>query len=378
MYGRLLSSWVAGLAALLYALDCTHGVVVGWVAARNAILATLFGILSLICHDRWRRSQWQPGVLLGPGLLLAALLASQAAVATLSYIAAHAIFLDTGRRSRRLASIVPYAAVTGAWQVVYAKLGYGFSALLAKSAVARFLAFGQLIAAFATCTASPEDRYLLFTGIGAMGLLAHWIGWLTEERRSSPRRSMSLVAASVLLVIHLVVAPVRLVEATARPARISRTLEAQLEGFPLDERVAAQTIVIVNAPSADALAYLPFIRAARGEPLPAHTRLLAAGSAPLEIARPHDRTLVVRSSGGYGFYFGENQPLPLGYQLSLMGMTIEVTALTTDRRPAEATVRFDIELDDPSLRWLRWTVQDGGGRYVDFQPPAVGERVSIQ
>jgi hypothetical protein len=155
-------------------------------------------------------------------------------------------------------------------------------------------------------------------------------------------------------------------------------LEAQLEGFPLDERVAAQTIVIVNAPSADALAYLPFIRAARGEPLPAHTRLLAAGSAPLEIARPHDRTLVVRSSGGYGFYFGENQPLPLGYQLSLMGMTIEVTALTTDRRPAEATVRFDIELDDPSLRWLRWTVQDGGGRYVDFQPPAVGERVSIQ
>jgi hypothetical protein len=50
-----------------------------------------------------------------------------------------------------------------------------------------------------------------------------------------------------------------------------------------------------------------------------------------------------------------------------------VTALTADGRPAEARFRFDRPLDDPSLRWLRWE----DGVYVRFEPPPVGEKVTL-
>ena len=46
--------WAAGLAALLYALDDAHSLSTAYLANRNALLATFFGLLSLYCHVRWR------------------------------------------------------------------------------------------------------------------------------------------------------------------------------------------------------------------------------------------------------------------------------------------------------------------------------------
>jgi len=66
------ATWVAGLAALLYALDDAHGFPAGWLANRNALVATTFGLLALWIHDRWRRSGWRPGAWLGPGAFVAA------------------------------------------------------------------------------------------------------------------------------------------------------------------------------------------------------------------------------------------------------------------------------------------------------------------
>src|SRR6185369_5071046 len=51
LYRRLLApAWVAGLAALLYAVDPGHAVPVAWLANRNAVFATLFGVLALLAH----------------------------------------------------------------------------------------------------------------------------------------------------------------------------------------------------------------------------------------------------------------------------------------------------------------------------------------
>lgn len=54
-------------------------------------------------------------------------------------------------------------------------------------------------------------------------------------------------------------------------------------------------------------------------------------------------------------------------------MTVEITALTSDGRPAEATFRFAKRLEDPGLRWLEWR----GGVYASFALPAVGETVTL-
>jgi hypothetical protein len=56
LYRRFITAtWVVSLAALLYAIDDAHGMPVGFIANRNAVMATFFGILTIIAHDKWRR-----------------------------------------------------------------------------------------------------------------------------------------------------------------------------------------------------------------------------------------------------------------------------------------------------------------------------------
>ncbi len=126
LYRQLSGSvWVAGLAAWLYAVDASHGFPVGWLANRNAILGTLFGLLALIAHDRWRRSGSAPGAYLGPLCLLVALLSAESGIATVGYLVAHALVLDKGSGWRRVLSLAPYGTVVLAWQLIYRHLGYG-------------------------------------------------------------------------------------------------------------------------------------------------------------------------------------------------------------------------------------------------------------
>lgn len=63
-----------------------------------------------------------------------------------------------------------------------------------------------------------------------------------------------------------------------------------------------------------------------------------------------------------------------GERVALTGMEIEVTTLTEDGRPGEVAVRFAVQLDDSSLRWLRW-VEKGG--YEDFPLPGVGAKTDL-
>ena len=99
----------------------------------------------------------------------------------------------------------------------------------------------------------------------------------------------------------------------------------------------------------------------------------------MELSRLDERTLVVRPEWGYlsspidTLARGLGHPMRLGQRVELTGVTIEVTALTDDGRPAEATCRFEMPLEDPSLRWLRWK----DGAFVEFRPPGVGERVRL-
>jgi hypothetical protein len=128
LYRRFVASaWAAGLATLLFAWDDAHSFVVGWIANRNAILAGLFGLLALWLHDRLRRDGARSAGALAPLALALGLLSSEAAVATLGYLAAYALFLDDKAPRDRLRSLVPYAVIAAMWTVVYKARGYGTS-----------------------------------------------------------------------------------------------------------------------------------------------------------------------------------------------------------------------------------------------------------
>ena len=117
--------WIAGLAALVFALDDARAVPAAWIANRNALLSLLFGLLALIAYDRWRRDGWRPGAFAAPGALLLAVLSSEAAVACGAYLLSYALFLDRGPMRRRLVALVPCAAVGFVYVLAYKAMGYG-------------------------------------------------------------------------------------------------------------------------------------------------------------------------------------------------------------------------------------------------------------
>lgn len=129
LYRRILRQsppvWLAGLAALMFAIDDRHAIPAAWLANRNSLLAGFFGVLTLIHYDRWRRDGRRSGAFLAPIFLLAGLLSKEEAVCACGYLAAYVIFLDRAAWKNRLAAIVPCAIMAGGWAVSYKVLGYG-------------------------------------------------------------------------------------------------------------------------------------------------------------------------------------------------------------------------------------------------------------
>jgi hypothetical protein len=99
----------------------------------------------------------------------------------------------------------------------------------------------------------------------------------------------------------------------------------------------------------------------------------------LRIQRVDETTLRMRPSAGFLSSFTQmmlrspNRPIELGQLIALSDVTIEVSALTADGRPAEILVRFAVPLEHPSLQWLQWGKHD----YVPFRVPRVGETTVV-
>ena len=450
LYRRFASiGWAAGLAAILYAIDDSHGTTVGWLANRNAILAVLFGVLVLIVHDRWRREGWGAGIVLGPILLVLSLLSAEAGIATCAYLGAYALCIDRARFVRRFTALIPYAAVVLIWRVLWTYLGYGVAhigcyadplgeplryvsmvinhgPLLLQSAVAvppadicmvlssqqwkvvlwgacvflvlaalvlipllkqhraaRFWAVGMLLSVLPICATFPSDRLLLFVSIGGMGLVAEFVAFVFIKVKGQQRPLLWRVPATLLVVllifVHLVIAPLVLILRVSRPMGPKELIDS-LEYMSFDESIENQDLVVVNPPSTFlALTCLP-AWASEGKPLPAHMRILASSQfGPVEVHRIDDRTITVRPRGGYlvtvidRLFRDDQDSFSVGEKIELTGMTVEVTELTDNGRPAEAAFTFSVDLEDDSLRWLQYEK----GRYVPFSPPEIGQSMEL-
>ncbi|MBI2431691.1 MAG: hypothetical protein HYV26_02340, partial [Candidatus Hydrogenedentes bacterium] len=131
-YRRVIPSvWVAGLAAVFFAADDAHGLPVGWLANRNALLTGIAGVLTLVSHDYWRRGDCRRDVpvayfrFLGPAMMALGLLCGEAAIGAAGYVAAYALFLDPGTKRERFLSLLPYGLVAGVYLFFYALAGFG-------------------------------------------------------------------------------------------------------------------------------------------------------------------------------------------------------------------------------------------------------------
>jgi hypothetical protein len=126
LYRRFITpAWVAGLAALLFMIDDAFYLPVMRISQRNIQISLLFGVLTLLAHDSWRRTGSRKAAFAEPFLLLLSLLGSESGVATGAYLFAYEVFLGSGTWKRRAACLAPAAAVVVGWRAVYTLLGYG-------------------------------------------------------------------------------------------------------------------------------------------------------------------------------------------------------------------------------------------------------------
>lgn len=442
-------------AALLYAIDDRHGTTVGFLANRNAVVAAVFGVLTLLAHDAWRRRGWTVGALLGPIALGLCLFSAEAGIAVMGYLIAYAMFLDPGTPLRRWSAILPYAVVIVPWRATWSALGYGVSPgmalyvdpaaepvryiahlltqgpflllgqwiasadigmltstfypqfvaplLLATVVVmtqlalvvvpkiwhlsaARFCLVGMCLALFPACAATASDRNLVFVGIGAAGVLATFVTVVRGKREAGdakPTRPAwtARAVAGVLLVIHVVVAPAMLAIRAGYPFGPPRWIERCDKAIPLDEAVQHQTVVIVKAPIAMIAGIMPLHQMLAGLPAPRYTRVLSPTFANVTLIRESADSVVVRPERGYlalvfdRLFRPAGSVLRLGEKIQLPGMSATIVERTLDSRPAAVRFRFDVPLEDASLRWLQW--DETAGTYVPFPLPPIGVEIGL-
>jgi hypothetical protein len=260
--------------------------------------------------------------------------------------------------------------------VVLIAAGWLLWPLWRRDPVARFWTLGLLLAAVPISATFPMDRLLVFVGVGAMALVAELIASAVEGRfESLPVRGRALRAvAVVLLVAHLVLAPL-LLPVRALSVRFMKVAMARsFEAIPDDPAVTTKTLIVVRAPADGSVAYTLVEPVALGEPRPRRLRLLASGLAPVRVTRVDERTLTIRPA--YGFYATEGErmlrglsrPFRAGNEVRLSDLQVVVTEVDTEGRALEARFRFQRTLEDASHLWFSWQ----GSGLQPYVPPPVG------
>jgi len=362
LYRRLLApSWVAGLAAFLYAVDDAHGQAVGWITNRNGLMAGSFAAFALCAHDRARRDGSRAGSILATLLFALALGSGETALGALGYLVAYALFIDRAPWPRRLLGAAPWLVVALVWAVAYRALGYGVSGsglyvdpyaqpaqfLKAIALRAPALLLGALAAppsdlwmtlgreqvawaAALACAAllalaavivpwlrrQPEAR---FWSLGAVLSVLPACAVFPEDRllllptlggmavvagfaadvfaRGTP--ALSRVLASLLLAVHALAAPLLLPWRVLAMQRYDARLAAARDSAYGLVRDKNQELLLLNAPDFYFAVMLLFTRAARGESLPKRQLCLAGTLRDVIVHRPNAKTLEVLRAEGF-------------------------------------------------------------------------------
>jgi hypothetical protein len=248
--------------------------------------------------------------------------------------------------------------------------------ILEDDPTARFFGFGMLLSVVPITAGFPHDRLLFFVGIGGMALLAMLLVRLFDRSLTS---GIGRALAWSLVLAHVVLAPLLQLAMSSSVSDQEALYATGPRSLPDDPSLASQRLVVVNAPNAFYGQYTLLVRAFDSEPVPKTLLILAPGTTSLVLERPSSRTLTIEAQEGWLLspfdivYRSRSHPVPKDYQVTLSDVRIRVEALTEDGRPRNVRFEFDRDLDDHSLRWVRYE----NGRYIPFDLPAVGKSTTL-
>lgn len=358
-----IGKWVTArgtlLALWLYALDDSHGFAIGWLANRNILIATFFGMLALRSYHQWRwQGRWFEGWLT-PLWLLLGLLSAEGALAIVGYLVAYTLHLEPYTPSkmgqRRWLALLPAFLVILFWQFIYRWLGYGvYGTAYADPSYAPLyfmwvlveripiLLMGQFIwpwpevynlmagwtaglfwcLAVLVCLglgwsllplwqANPLARFWITGMLLALlpacvifpaNRLLFFVGFgamgivaLIIQGADIRPNRLKKTVQSTLIILHLISAPCLLPLMAYSPA-----LLGNLQRLATDISIkSSQTLVILNAPSSYHAAFIPYLRQQMGLPVPQRVRVLATTPYSVQVQQVDNHTVLVEPHGGY-------------------------------------------------------------------------------
>jgi hypothetical protein len=442
LFSRLLpSTWTANLALALYALDDARGQVLSWVANRHAIIGGLFGCLTWLVYDKWRRDGWGRGVWLGPVLFALALLSSEMALATSAYLLGYALFIDAGPLGRRLVRLWPYALVVISWQLMYSLSGFGVEGsgaylhpLHEPWAYVRHLPARALVLLLGQLTPLPGDAWLylppharityavfaalviVIIGCATLPLLAarrqagFWLlgsllsllpiaaigpsdrnlvfvgfgmaGALAlgvQTMLEAPVARWRRLMMSTLLFCNLALAALFLPLKSLYMLALQSALAPSEASIPRDETVADKTLVVVTTASEGPIGVTWWQRDALAIAKPRAARILVATFGETSIQRLDASTL--RLHRDLGFFESEMHELARGRSIPFhRGDVVALSDLTVTVVDITEDARprtLEFHFARP-LDAPDWLWMRGSGtRFVTWTPPRVGETVSL-
>ncbi|MEW6237875.1 MAG: hypothetical protein AB1656_21010 [Candidatus Omnitrophota bacterium] len=284
------------------------------------------------------------------------------------------------------AAVLPTNVVRIAWQISLAAsvvMVAALSPLLRHNALARFWGLGMLLSLLPICAVFPNERLFFFVGIGTMGLLSKFIQTLREHPSWFYRRRFwrffAYGLSGLFLLIHGVLSPMLLPLSSLGSTFVEPFIAKAAESLPNDSNITQQDLILVNPPLVFFAHHLPITLFLQDRPLPHTFRVLAQGSSSLQIKRIGERSLSIRPQDGFMNTVNEilfrsaSHPMAVGQKVLMTGMSVEIASLTADGRPVEAIFRFDVPLDEASMRWMQWK----NGVYVPFVPPSIGQTITL-
>ncbi len=117
----------AGLAALLFTIDINHLTPIVWIADRCRILVLLFGILTLIFHNVWRKKKKTSYLWIALLTFLLTLFSSEASIGVVGYLIAYALILENSNFFKKITTVLPYFLTLIIWNLIYRLLGFGIA-----------------------------------------------------------------------------------------------------------------------------------------------------------------------------------------------------------------------------------------------------------
>lgn len=277
-----------------------------------------------------------------------------------------------------------------------------FYPLLRRDKVAAYFGVATLLSVIVACPPTfLSNRHLFFVGLGAMGLVGKFIGGLTTNMHWVSQRKSWRTSAWTLLTLligaHLAVAGIGRIVAPQISEHVVSTRAAMLE-VGEEAELANKDLIIINSPSPFFFLYFPYQRATGSAPIPLSVRVLSPALSSLTVTREDLYTLVVKADADNILSLESDIDPPAGstvYTLwrvndtfsirrfdsdvepivELPRLFITVLAVDDGGLPKDIAYRFEVPLEDVSLKWLQWNWQKWS--YLPVTLPSIGESFTI-